>query len=261
MTSCISLLLLLLGLSRAHPVKEKGGDVGDDGVPVDISVKILSSNNGSQEILLEGDMVAPKHRNAIKCFYQSCLWSKNSNGLVVIPYAISSEYQDWERQTIENALESFHSSTCIRFTPWRNERDYLMVESGDGCFSSLGRQGSGQTLSINREGCLYHGVIQHETMHSLGFQHEQTRSDRDSYVRINWDNIIPDMAFNFLMQDTNNLGTPYDYGSVMHYGRTAFAWANGLETITPIQDPYAQIGQREGLSYWDIQRVNLLYNC
>lgn len=233
----------------------------DEDGHVDISTTILSSNNGSKEILLEGDLVAPKNRNAIKCYSQSCLWSKNSKGLVVIPYTISNEYPQQERQVIETALQSFHSSTCIRFVPRKNEYDYISVENKDGCFSSLGKVGNGQTLSINREGCLYHGVIQHETMHSLGFQHEQTRSDRDSYVKINWENIYPEMAFNFYKQDTNNLNTPYDYGSVMHYGRTAFTVRAGVDTITPIPDSSVQIGQRKGLSYWDIKRVNLLYGC
>lgn len=261
MTPCVSLLLLLLGLSQAHPVKEEGSKAVDDDGQVDISTRILSSNNGSKEILLEGDMVAPKNRNAIKCWSQSCLWPKSTNGLVVIPYTISYEYEHWERQAIEGALQSFHSSTCIRFVPRQNEYDYIAVENGDGCFSSLGKVGYGQTLSINRQGCLYHGVIQHETMHALGFQHEQTRSDRDYYVMINWENIYPEMAFNFYKQDTNNLNTPYDYGSVMHYGRTAFTMYSGVDTITPIPDASVQIGQRQGLSYWDIQRVNLLYGC
>lgn len=233
----------------------------DEGELVDISTRILSSNNGSKEILLEGDIVAPTNRNAIKCWYESCLWSKSSNGLVVIPYAISSQYEHWEREAIETAMQSFHSRTCIRFVPRQNEYDYLMVENGDGCFSSLGRVGYGQTLSINRDGCLWHGIIQHEILHALGFQHEQTRSDRDYYVRINWDYIDPNMAFNFYLQDTNNLNTPYDYSSIMHYGRTAFAMYQGVDTITPIPDAYVHIGQRDDLSYWDIQRVNLLYGC
>lgn len=262
MTPYVSLLLLLLlGLSQAQPAKKEGNKAVDEEEPVDISTRILSSNNGSKQILLEGDLVAPKSRNAIKCWSQSCLWPKSSNGLVVIPYTISYVYENWERDIIEYAMQSFHSTTCIRFVPRTNEYDYIMVENGDGCYSSLGKEGYGQVLSINRNGCVYYGVVQHEIMHALGFQHEQTRSDRDYYVRINWENIRSDMAFNFYLQDTNNLNTPYDYSSIMHYGRTAFTLYNGVETITPIPDPYVQIGQRDGMSYWDVQRVNLLYGC
>lgn len=101
----------------------------------------------------------------------------------------------------------------------------------------------------------------HKLNHALGFQHEQSRSDCDSYVRINWQNIIPNTAYNFNKHDTNNLNTPYDYSFIMHYGRDAFAIAYGLETIIPFPNARVQIGQRQGLSRWDVSRINMLYNC
>lgn len=258
MTLSVSLLLLLLGLSQAHPVKEEGSEAVDE---VDITTRILTTNNATNEILVEGDILSPKHRNAIKCWSQNCLWPKSSNGLVMIPYIMSSEFTGWERETIEYAMQSFHTSTCLRFVPRQNEYDYISVENYGGCFSSLGKEGGGQILSLNKQGCLYHGIIQHEINHALGFQHEQNRSDRDYYVRINWDNIDPQKAYNFYKQDTNNLNTPYDYSSVMHYGRTAFAIQYDWDTITPIPDANVPIGQRQGMSYWDIMRINLLYGC
>ncbi|XP_047435767.1 high choriolytic enzyme 1-like [Mugil cephalus] len=254
------LLLLLLGLSQAQPLQE-GGDQEEVPGTVDITTGILTSNNNTNEILLEGDLLAPRTRNAMTCWAQSCLWKKGSNGLVTIPYTVSREFSGSERQTIEYALRSFHSSTCIRFVPYQNQYDFISIENKGGCFSALGKQGGRQVLSLNRQGCLLHGIIQHETNHALGFQHEQTRSDRDYYVRINWQNINPQMAYNFHKQATNNLNTPYDYSSIMHYGRTAFSIQYGRDSITPIPNPNVQIGQRQGMSYWDIQRVNLLYRC
>ncbi|XP_037607138.1 high choriolytic enzyme 1-like [Sebastes umbrosus] len=263
MTPSVSLLLLLLlGLSQALPLQEEGGEEGEE-IPdtVDITTRILTSNNGTNEILLEGDLLVPRTRNAMKCWSQDCLWRKSSNGLVMIPFTMSSEFTSCQRQKIDYAMETFHSKTCLRFVPLQNEYDYISIENRAGCFSSLGRTGGSQVLSLNRQGCLYHGIIQHEINHALGFQHEQTRSDRDNYVSINWQNINPQMAYNFYKQATNNLNTPYNYSSIMHYGRTAFSIQYGKDSITPIPDPNVQIGQRQGMSYWDIERINALYGC
>ena len=59
-----------------------------------------------------------------------------------------------------------------------------------------------------------------------------------------------------------NLGTEYDYGSVMHYPGDAFAINEDIPTIIT-KDPEAQdeIGQRVRMSEADIERVQVLYNC
>lgn len=259
MSPCTSLLLLLLlGLCRALPLQEEGGEEQED--TVSITTRILTSNNATDEMLLEGDLLAPKTRNAMTCWSQTCRWGKSSNGLVMIPYTVSSEFSGRELQLIQYSMQTFHTSSCIRFVPRTNERDYISIENRVGCFSALGRQGGSQPLSLSRPNCVHYGVIVHEILHALGFQHEQTRSDRDYYVRINWENINPPMAYNFYKENTNNLNTPYDYSSIMHYERYAFS-SNGRESITPIPDPNVHIGQRQGMSYWDIMRINRLYGC
>nr|AWD90193.1 hatching enzyme [Carassius auratus red var.] len=255
----LSILLLLFGVSQASPLMEEV--FVSEPESVDITTRILESNNGSSEVLIEGDLVFPKTRNALYCFNNNCFWKKNSNNIVEVPYIVSSEFSSNEKSVITNAMSSFHSRTCIRFVPRSTQTDYISIENRDGCFSSLGRTGGKQVVSLNRQGCVYHGIVQHELLHALGFYHEQTRSDRDQYVRINFENISPDMAYNFQKQNTNNQNTPYDYGSIMHYGRTAFSIRYGLETITPIPDRTVQIGQRQGMSNIDILRINKLYGC
>merc|ERR1712131_397135 len=254
------LLLLLLGFSQANSNLMEN-DVGKEKVNDDITTRILSANKDSSELLLEGDMVLPKTRNAMKCWNDRCLWKKSAGGYVLIPYTISDEFTPAEKSMIVFAMKNFHARTCIRFTPLQAERDYISIVNQGGCFSALGKNGGEQPLSLKRNGCIHQGVIQHELLHALGFQHEHTRSDRDQYIRINWDNIQPDLAFNFHKKNTNNLNTPYDYHSIMHYGNTAFALVPGKDTITPIPDSSVWIGQRNAMSRTDILRINKLYGC
>lgn len=50
----------------------------------------------------------------------------------------------------------------------------------------------------------------------------------------------------------------YDFGSIMHYGPTAFS-SNGLPTIECRKTSCPPFGQRNGLSFRDRQTVNNFY--
>ncbi len=66
-------------------------------------------------------------------------------------------------------------------------------------------------------------------------------------------------AFNKYTTTVDTLGTPYDYQSLLHYGKDYFT-SNGQPTLVP-KDPTAVIGQRNNLSSIDIQEVQLYYQC
>jgi len=48
-----------------------------------------------------------------------------------------------------------------------------------------------QVINLEAGRCMNKATIMHEAIHSLGFNHEQTRTDRDKYINIYWRNILP----------------------------------------------------------------------
>lgn len=217
-----------------------------------------------ENIVVHGDIAAPTitNRNADPCTARGCKWPK-SGRYVYVPYLISNDFSPGERNVILRGMKSFEQTTCIRFAPYKSrDRDYIYFFSrpNSGCWSSLGRQNGGQYISLERPGCVFFSTVQHEILHALGFHHEQVRSDRDEYVRILFNNIKPKQMYNFRKVQTNNLGTPYDFESVMHYRRNAFS-KNGLPTIEAKSNPNRNFGNARQMSANDIERVNKLYRC
>jgi hypothetical protein len=187
-------------------------------------------------------------------------WTK-SGSTVSIPYVISSSFSSTERANIARALSEFQSKTCIRIVPRSTQVDYVSVYKGSGCSSYVGRQGGVQYLSLGGNCASSVGVIIHEFMHAVGYWHEQSRSDRDSYIVINWSNIQSGMEFNFQKcSSCTTQGHSYDVQSVMHYSNYAFSNGRG-PTITRRDCPTCSIGQRSGFSTLDVKGINTLYSC
>lgn len=69
---------------------------------------------------------------------------------------------------------------------------------------------------------------------------------------------LTEEEYNFEKTETNNLATPYDYDSVMHYTRDAFS-KNNEPTMIPIPDNNVVIGEAQKMSRNDILRINRLY--
>lgn len=126
-------------------------------------------------------------------------------------------------------------------------------------------------------------IIMHEIMHSLGIKHEQSRSDRDTYVEIISENIESGKSHNFSRTSGATYGN-YDFNSVMHYSNCAFSecedpWcttgraATDTEPAVPatpgcytilVKPPYdafwnGRIGNRSFLSDGDVNTLRAIY--
>lgn len=170
----------------------------------------------------------------------------------IVPYIAQDSLSD----RVDAAINHWRERTPFKFVPRVDQSAYISFERRDGCWSRVGRQGGQQVISLG-SGCGLGAAI-HEIGHSLGLWHEQSRSDRDEFIEIVWENVNTEFAHNFdkHVQDGKDLGA-YDHGSIMHYPATAFS-VNGQPTIRVKGGQ--SIGQRNGLSAGDIAAIKMMYN-
>ncbi|KAE9414449.1 hypothetical protein Angca_006158, partial [Angiostrongylus cantonensis] len=181
-----------------------------------------------------------------------------------VPYVLSAAYTEHQRAVIARAIAGYQAKTCIRFVPKTPmDFDYIVISKLDGCYADFARVGGPQQVSLADE-CINYPTIIHELMHVIGFIHEHQREDRDSYVKILYQNIIPGASMDFdklSILDLSYYGEDYDYLSIMHYERDEGS-KNGQDTIEPKDPRYLNVmGTSTDFSASDLSRVNRAYSC
>uniref|UniRef100_A0A914XTJ4 Metalloendopeptidase n=1 Tax=Panagrolaimus superbus TaxID=310955 RepID=A0A914XTJ4_9BILA len=99
-----------------------------------------------------------------------------------------------EYRMIISAMVRIQANTCIRFIRRTNERDFINIESvdGEGCFAYVGNHGGRSSMNLESSGkasCMFHDIVIHELLHSVGLWHEHMRHDRDKYIKVHYENI------------------------------------------------------------------------
>lgn len=191
-------------------------------------------------------------------------------GKIEIPFAIQSTtyFTQETLDVIALAMSIIESETgVIQFVPRSNEVSHVYFQYLSGyCAANVGIF-SNQATNVYLGWCRTQaelGSIIHEILHALGFWHEQSRPDRDDHVTIVWENMVSGKENNFAkMTDVDSLGSPYDYGSIMHYPPWAFSKSGSGNTIVPTRtlEPHEVMGQRVRMSDSDIAQLRLLYQC
>ena len=67
--------------------------------------------------------------------------------------------------------------------------------------------------------------------------------------------------FGNIAERFHNDGTPYDFGSVMHYSPWACAKNSSLPVITKPDGSPITLNKTDTFSFWDIQQINYVYDC
>jgi hypothetical protein len=218
--------------------------------------------------IFEGDMlldhVAPLptrgtvHADAIGVAYPQYLWPEDAKGVAEIPYVITSAATE-----LHNAMLAFNKTFAgvIQFVARGSQADYVNFDfdttnlSGQ-CESNVGHVGGEQYTGGS--GACSLGTLLHEMGHIAGLYHEQSRPDRNTYVTVNFGNVIKGSEDNFNQpqDDFQDLGL-FDYASIMEYIPFAFTRNGGpvIETI-PAGIP---LSNQTGYTAADIDGIKRLY--
>lgn len=138
----------------------------------------------------------------------------------VVYYKYHSSFGSTYQYYAEAVMNDLSSICGISFEPAsQNTTNYILFKySSSGNSSPVGMLGGEQIINIHD---CYPDVMAHEIMHSLGFFHEHSRTDRNSYIEVMYDNIRPDYTYAFNQYVNNGYqGTdfgPFDYSSIMLY--------------------------------------------
>ena len=189
-----------------------------------------------------------QEKGSLYLFTGGTLWPSGR-----VPYVVDSNFCC--NADLQNAFQTWQQAG-LQFVPkTANDINYIQFitdPTPDACgwADSIGVKGGRQTISIRPSNgfCSSTRTVIHEIGHGLGFMHEHTRPDRDSYV------YIPPSEAN----DSQNavrpgrpLGT-YDVNSIMHYGSDQVDGMVNRATNQPIE-------RKRVASQNDIKRAADLY--
>jgi hypothetical protein len=147
------------------------------------------------------------------------------NGVVRVPYTMTSV----NTANIDAAVAESNTQLAgkIQWVPATGSDVNLVNFNfdpnnlGGGCESSVGMTGGLQTISGSAN-CTTTTIL-HEMGHALGLYHEQSRTDRNSYVNYLEQNIDKPQHGNFDIYGSGVDSGLYNYASIMEYGAFEFA--------------------------------------
>jgi len=146
----------------------------------------------------------------------------------IVPYLFDTNVTATQQSVYLAGMREWELAANVHFIPRTNQSQYVILrfdyqQGTDTFIATVPPVMTVDTLSRAQVG--------HETGHLLGFQHEHVRTDRDGFITVNFGNLQTNLPgaeganiLGLYLIDSNSiLNGPYDFESVMHYGRTLFS--------------------------------------
>lgn len=237
--------------------------------------KVTAQIDSKGEYVVGGDVILSKDQIAY------LEYNKVGNGKETTPRStFTGEFQKlWPSgivyYTISNTINSnniglaineWESKTPIRFVQRTNQANYVdftgSPAQGSGS-SQLGMVGGRQEIKLEDNASFT--TVVHEIGHAVGLMHEQTRTDRDQFITVNYSNINSSWAsqydtYSVQGRSGSQIGS-FDFNSVMLY-RSYSVGASVAGNSTPQmtkKDGFTTWGDNYYLSQGDVEGVNALY--
>ncbi|HEV3391922.1 MAG TPA: M12 family metallopeptidase [Chthoniobacterales bacterium] len=228
----------------------------------DIILEKVDSINSQYQ--LPSYKVDASNIDSISIAYAQYRWPKVGNQYQ-IPYVIAAG--SGNLTNLNTAITQFNSTfSNIKFVTRTSEADYVNFDfdpndNSAQCEANVGRVGGPQQVGGSggsSNPCLV-ATILHEMGHTVGLWHEQSRADRNTYLSVNYNNLIKGSISNFdQIFDNAQQTTLFDYASIMEYPDYAYSRNGGpaIESI-PAGIPLWNL---TGYTAADIDGINRLYS-
>ena len=230
-------------------------------------------------------------RGATQAIGPKHLWL-DKNDKAQVPYFFDTKTKA-NQKLFNEAVNAWSKSTCVTFTKLADgecskkaSHGGICVQNSGNCWSMIGNIFSFtkayQQLSIGDLCELYAAV--HEMGHALGMHHTMARTDRDSFISVNYENFEVKFDSKISIEASlkkdwsqgamckkgqgfeSSTPLPYDYRSVMQYGQSDFG-DDDYRMIFAAKDPRYQYMfdySRSGgylQSHYDLLLINTIYKC
>lgn len=210
--------------------------------------RLLARTPATQTLVRAGDMeiqraYLERYRDFLVSRHEGSIAPESAfDGIIptwtsgIVPYAFSNNVSAAHRKVFLDGMAEWATFANLTFTQRVAQANYVTILDDPalaGGQSAVGMIGGQQFLRIGSS-AWNRATICHELGHTLGLIHEHQRSDRDSFVTVFTNNILPGTELNFI-KFTNSLNQAgYDFLSVMHYARNTFSTNANVDTIVPL---------------------------
>lgn len=182
-----------------------------------------------------------------------------------VPVVFESNVSQPHRQLFWESCAAWMPQTGVRCVERSDERTWLVVtERGPSCSATVGAPLRGTGLfNFGDPSCWSRLAVTHDIGHVLGLIHEHQRPDRDTYIEVRTENILPQYIFAYDRFATGRALGEYDFDSLMHYPPIGYS-RNGQPTIEPrpaYRDRARAMGLTEVPSLLDVEAVVQLYHA